>query len=101
MTEDPRRLWETSQGDHEAMLWNWTLETQDTAEESLGALSPGSTPPGKALNLGQQQQLLSLEIWPEKPAQASESYTVLCIHTVNLISQLIPGSFFSPFISSY
>lgn len=54
MSEGPGRLWEASQWDCEATLWNWVLETQQRSH--LGALCPGPTPLGKALGLGQQHQ---------------------------------------------
>lgn len=46
-SEDPGRLWE-------ATLWKWVLGTQQRSH--LGALCPGPTPLGKALDLGQQHQ---------------------------------------------
>lgn len=54
MSEDSGRIWEASQWDREAMVWNWVLETQRRSH--LGALCPGPTPLRKALDLGQQHQ---------------------------------------------
>lgn len=77
----------------EAMLTNWALEKNSRGATGV-VVCPGSTPLGKTLNTGQQQQLLPLEIRPVEPAQASGSCAVLCSHMAASDNSANPNPFF-------